>query len=190
MLHPLKSVLIALSLSVCASSYPHSSDPTTGRPNVPPLSWAAAVGDVNEMINLLLKDGEDINATDADDWTALMRAVINKQYTATSLLLLHDANPNHQTQENGASALLIAVSNGDYGIVSLLLLNDANPNLSRTDNLISPLILATDKGHYAIAKLLLVNGADPNHIDKDGDTALGIAKYYNHSALIELLSQY
>lgn len=188
MLRPLKSVLIALSLSVCANSYPHSSDQTSS-PEVPPLSWAATIGNVNEIINLL-GNGHDINATDANDWTALMRAVANKQYTATNLLLLRGANPNHQAQEDGTSALLIAVAKGDYGIVSTLFHYDTNPNLSRTDTLMSPLMLATDKGHYAIAKLLLLNGSNPNHTDKDGDTAIDLAKFYNHSALIDLLSQF
>ena len=48
---------------------------------------------------------------------------------------------------------------------------------------------AAEKGHIEIVKLLLDHGADINAKDKDGKTALDLARENNKEKIVEYLKQ-
>jgi len=52
----------------------------------------------------------------------------------------------------------------------------------------TPLMAATGAGRLGTAKVLLSHGADPCLTSKEGLTAEGLAKKYNHGELVEYLS--
>jgi len=69
----------------------------------------------------------------------------------------------------------------------ILLDSGASPNFTGPD-MRTPLITASAEGHVEMVSLLLQYGADATVASKSGNTALDYAKFYNHSAVADVLS--
>ena len=69
----------------------------------------------------------------------------------------------------------------------ILLDSGASPNFVGPD-LRTPLITASAEGHAEMVSLLLQYGADATKASKSGNTPLDYAKFYNHTAVVEMLS--
>jgi hypothetical protein len=69
----------------------------------------------------------------------------------------------------------------------ILLDSGASPNFTGPD-MRTPLITAAAEGHAELVSLLLQYGADATKASKSGNTPLDYAKFYNHTAVAEVLS--
>lgn len=143
------------------------------------ITWArdnaalleAARADDHSACELLLKQGADVNAREADGATALSWAATRTNLAMAKLLLDAGANPN-LTNELGLGPLALAITNGSAEMVKLLLAGKADPNVAR-ENGETPLMTAARMGRLDMMKMLLVAGAAVNARDrKFGQTAL------------------
>ena len=89
---------------------------------------------------------------------------------------------------NGITPLISAAAHGNVDIINLLLDWGANPNIEadkKTNRLLTPLIAAAAVNSRACVELLLKAGADATVQNKNGETALDLAKSDEVRALLE-----
>ncbi|KAA0190877.1 putative Multiple ankyrin repeats single kh domain protein, partial [Fasciolopsis buskii] len=115
---------------------------------------SAGFGDI---VGLLIRHGADVNASSADDSTALICAADNGHMNVLALLLNAGAQVN-LLNRNGETALARATRRGWVNCARLLLTYGANPNPMPTDGhpiVVSPLHLARQMHQPAIEKDIL-----------------------------------
>ncbi len=164
-----------------------------------------------EIANLL-KDGANVNATDEQGKTPLMKAVLANDLAFVKTLLKAKADLNKCDNVNctaltwavykenlpiikallSASAdpnkdeghpLREAVAHNRLDIIKILLKAGANPSLGHLDS--TPLIMAAEKGYMNVAQTLINAKANLNGQNYRGDTAL-IAALYNYNGTIAI----
>ncbi|TQV96575.1 hypothetical protein V2A60_003037 [Cordyceps javanica] len=170
-----------------------------------PLNWAATVGSLEVMRQLLSAPDVNVDHRDTDGRTALSVLVEECNIAKVKLLLEHHANPNicsylpheldadsdimmYRDEEHtwGRSPLSYAAEFFDSGIVELLL--DYGAEVDSTDEHgRTPLIWAAELGHSASVRLLLDNGAQVSSKDVEGVTALSFAAQHGNADVIEML---
>jgi ankyrin repeat protein len=150
----------------------------------PPLIDAARNGDKN-AVRALLKQGADVNATDADGTTALLWASYRDDIESADLLIRGGANVN-AANDLGATPLWTASLNGSTAMVRTLLKAGANPNaallLGET-----PVMVAARAGNPDVVEQLLAKGATVNARAARGQTALMWAVVQKHPEIVKLL---
>lgn len=105
---------------------------------------AAELGFNDILTTLLTVRGINCQIQDADGFTALLLAAVNKNPTAVTRLCLHDPSTKHIDIQNkfGKSALFMAAETGDLESLATLVSFGANPNAFSKRGL-SPLMMAT-----------------------------------------------
>ena len=136
---------------------------------IPAVSVLSALG-LHSVIELLLKDGVDLEQTDSMGYTALHYAIRGKvglsnfwetgepHYPVMRLLLANNANINARGP-NGRTPLGTAAYGGDDKLVAYLLSQGADINALSID-IRAPLMEAINGGRKEIIQLLLKMGAD------------------------------
>jgi len=132
---------------------------------ISPLHFAAE-RNRDDVLEMLIEGGFDVNATLSDDWskmyedrriTALYSAVANRNIEAATMLLEAGANPNLDI----FNTLLVAARKGSMEMVALLVQHGANVNaLLPTHPTNFPAVLAICIRHTVMMKYLLDNGCD------------------------------
>jgi len=153
-----------------------------------------------EMVKMLLARGADINYTNKYGWTALLKALDNREHwvAITPVLIKSGADVNATLKSNGYTPLWKAIGkiskNRDAAIeiIKLLLSKGADvnaPYISKNANYSgeTPLMSASKNGSADVVKLLLSNGADVNARTKAGKTALDYAREKGHQEVVKLL---
>jgi len=136
---------------------------------------------------------DDIDETDEEGHTALMRAIecpiIDNKFDTIELLLANGANINEINYlDEWWNPLMYAINYGnDIEIIKLLLENNAKPNKS-TDTSCTALFLAVYNADIELIKLLLDYNADIHHCLMHRDSLLLIALENPKSNNIELIS--
>ncbi len=149
------------------------------------LCKAAKVGDLNTM-DLLLRNGTDINFGVPHDDTALWRAVEAENLKGVEFLLSRKACVDPQN-DSGQMPLLVAALKGNPAIVAVLI--QAKADVNKADTLgITALLAAANNGNNTIINLLLDAKADlecrhPSNLH----TPLMIATCENHADTVSLL---
>lgn len=190
--------------------------PAFGQSSLEMLMDAVERGDAAETASFLAK-GLDPNSTDPQGQTILMMASRLGRLEVVKTLLSRRADPNRQTPK-GDTALMIASLAGHLDIVRTLFAAGArmdtrgwnalhyaayggSPDIIRflilrgaqkdalAPNWDTPLLLAVRNGRTEAAKALIEEHADLAHRDKNGATALGVAKAKNESELVEVLTR-
>lgn len=139
------------------------------------LIQASEKGDLVGM-EILLREGADVNTNTFDGVTPLMYASETGNAEAVEMLLDHGADPD-AVPDNGITALISASKIGSYDI-SLLLL-DWGASINMTDeNGFSALMYAATYNYFDLTELYLNYGADMNERDWFGSDALIITSYY------------
>ena len=89
---------------------------------------------------------------------------------------------------SGWNALHYAAYSGSHEIVHFLVLRGADKD-AIAPNWDTPLLLAIRNGRSEAAKALIEDKADLTHRDKNGLTALGLAKAKGEQEIVELLAK-
>jgi ankyrin repeat protein len=135
----------------------------------------------------LLKQGADVNASQADGMTALHWAVYRDDPRTATLLISAGANAK-AANRYGVTSLSLACTNGNTEIVELLLKAGADANTTRGGGE-TALMTAARTGKAGPVKALLSRGADVNAKDRNGQTALMWAAADDHTeAVVALLA--
>lgn len=149
-----------------------------------PLADAAEKKD-RAKLSGLLKQGADVNASQADGMTALHWAVYHDDHETATLLIRAGANvkaANHYA----VTPLSLACTNGNAEMVELLLKAGADPNTTLHGGE-TALMTAARTGRTGPVKALLARGADVNAKERKGQTALMWAAADGHADVVKLL---
>jgi ankyrin repeat protein len=150
----------------------------------------AALADAVERLDraavaVLLKQGVDVNAPQADGMTALHWAVYHDDAATTAMLLRAGADAK-AANRYGVTPLPLACTNGTSEIVELLLNAGADANTSLTGGE-TALMIAARTGKPGPVTTLLAHGAAVNARDRKGQTALMWAAAEGHAEVVSLL---
>ena len=144
---------------------------------------AATRGDAEE-VEMFVDNGVDVNATDANQMTALHHAAKHARDEAIKFLLDRGANANATDLKGGFSPLHWVVINADPQIccvdhvdASIVALARAGGDVNCTDfNFATPLHIAAQKDNKACVDALIRLGANPELTDITGRDCFQIAK--------------
>lgn len=161
----------------------------------------AALSGNEEILNILLDGGAELEAESKDGRTPFILAVEESQKASAQTLLDRGANP--LSSSSGASALGLAVSNTDCEMICLILqpnvqaaqyggllevqMNGNSVSLEDTMRRTLALLVACSLGHKEAVNLLIVNGADVNASTETGLTPLLSASAGDHIEVMQLL---
>lgn len=138
-----------------------------------------------EMVQVLLSAGADVNAKNKHGRTALMS--MEEETTAEIIETLISAGADVNAKaDNGYTALLFAARVENLPSLQALLNAGAKVD-EKNDEGKTALMLAAEGGYLESVKALLVAGADVNEKSDDGSTALKLAQDNEEPEIIELL---
>jgi ankyrin repeat protein len=150
----------------------------------------------SEVIDLLLRNGINVNAKDAGGRTELKKACIYNNKTGLVKLLLDRGADIEIGDEENTTPLIQAAYNGCDETITLLLDRGANVNATETvtrKNSVkgrTALMAAALRGQVGSVYLLLAGkGIRINAKDDEGKTALKYAIEKNQTAIIDLLKK-
>ena len=140
-----------------------------------------------KLIELILKAGAGINATNKWNATALYKAVASGNGGAAKFLIQAGADVNFASDLGVAFTALEGMDDEEH-LKTLCALLEAGANVNaKQPNGKTALIDAVSSGNVKSASFLLKKGADINSKDCFGNTAFRIAITYQHKDCIELL---
>ena len=138
----------------------------------------------NEAVEFLLQlQNVDIDCTDEEGMTALMKACRGGHVDIVDSLLSAKANVNLQ-DKNGLTALMTASQYGHISIIHKLLKANANPHLLKSNGS-NALMIASFYGHYNVVDILVSKKVEQQR--RDGWNALMFACQKGHLEIVELL---
>ena len=128
----------------------------------------------SECIEMLIRAGADVNATNSEGLTPVMAATYYDNCECFQVLVVAGADVN-KLNNNGRSALTIAIESGYSDSVHALVEAGADVNSSNKKGF-TPLMIAAENGcNDKCINILLNKGADVNKQNHDGFTALMLA---------------
>jgi hypothetical protein len=144
--------------------------------------------DKKDMVEQLLVNKAEVNATNIYGWTPLFYAAMSGNKDIVALLLANKAEVNTKANNNGWTPLHLAALFGHKDVAALLLANKADIN-AKDNSGRTPLQLAVQNGldDEDVVELLLVNKAEINARDNIGETLLHYAAQWGHKDVAELL---
>lgn len=148
----------------------------------------ACAGGHEELVDLLIKRGANIEHRDKKGFTPLILAATAGHEKVVEALINCGAELEAQSERTKDTPLSLACSGGRYEVVELLLKVGANKEHRNVSDY-TPLSLAASGGYVNIIKLLLNNGAEINSRtgSKLGISPLMLAAMNGHTAAVRLL---
>ncbi|XP_045468094.1 ankyrin repeat domain-containing protein 17-like isoform X2 [Harmonia axyridis] len=148
----------------------------------------ACAGGHEELVELLLNRGADIEHRDKKGFTPLILAATAGHEKVVEILMNHSADIEAQSERTKDTPLSLACSGGRYEVVDMLLKRNANKEHRNVSDY-TPLSLAASGGYVNIIKLLLNHGAEINSRtgSKLGISPLMLAAMNGHTAAVKLL---
>lgn len=155
---------------------------------ITPLHCAAYRGN-DKMVEFMLDNGADCNATAKDGSTALHLATQHGQRKVMKLLLNRRVN-SQMMDAQGATSLQLAVGTAiDEATVQLLVKNRVGVNIRNIFTGNTALHLAVEWRKSRIILFLLEKGAGINLVNEEGLTPLQVAAMIDNCEAISLLLQ-
>ncbi|MFT3893441.1 MAG: ankyrin repeat domain-containing protein [Anaerolineales bacterium] len=150
---------------------------------------AAATGKINNVIRLLARDPQLVNAYTEDGFQPLGLACFFGHFDAAEYLVKAGAPVNAQSR-NGLKAAPIqsAAAGGHRKIVKMLLEYNADPNI-REQGGYTPLHAAAQNGDEEMIRTLIYGGADLTIKSNDGKLPLDLATEAGHERASLVLSE-
>ncbi|CAK1541290.1 unnamed protein product [Leptosia nina] len=148
----------------------------------------ACAGGHEELVELLLSRGADIEHRDKKGFTPLILAATAGHEKIVEILLNHGADIEAQSERTKDTPLSLACSGGRYDVVELILNRGANKEHRNVSDY-TPLSLAASGGYVNIIRLLLHHQAEINSRtgSKLGISPLMLAAMNGHTAAVRLL---
>ncbi|KAF5307348.1 hypothetical protein FQR65_LT07065 [Abscondita terminalis] len=148
----------------------------------------ACAGGHEELVELLIKRGSDIEHRDKKGFTPLILAATAGHEKIVEILLNNGADIEAQSERTKDTPLSLACSGGRYEVVEFLLNRGANKEHRNVSDY-TPLSLAASGGYVNIIKLLLSHTAEINSRtgSKLGISPLMLAAMNGHTAAVKLL---
>lgn len=156
-------------------------------PNRRPLLLAAYAG-LPKMLGLLLYHGAALETVDDEGLSALHWATMENHLETARFLLSRGAEVDRFGSDE-RSALHLAVISDQLPMTELLLENGADVNMPEGTSGHTPLMLAAKSSSVEIVHLLLSHGANPKLCDRNGLTALDLARMNDHREITTLLEE-
>lgn len=153
-----------------------------------PLMYAAYIGHDN-IANLLLETGVNVNATTSKGLTPLMLAASCGNESIAHFLLQKGAQLECK-DVRGWTALLYSTATGHQQMVKFLLEHHANANVKEPLSGFTPLMEAAASGHEIIVQYLLSHGARTKDRNMKGETARALAMMYGHIKIASLIDMH
>jgi ankyrin repeat protein len=151
----------------------------------PRLVEAAAAGQAERDILLLLAAKANVNSTDKDGCSPLFAAARNGHVAIVKLLLDNKGGLN-ATNKYGQTPLWIASKNNQTHCLELLIKCKASFS-QRDKDRAAPLWVAAQYGRVKVLELLLKERADVNAVDADGCSPIFAAAYAGKEDSVEIL---
>lgn len=129
----------------------------------------AALEGHEDVVELLLENGAEVDAPETDGMTALHWAAFRGSVEVVDILL--DYKADITIEALSGLPLHWAAGNGQKKVVEALLANGAGVD-SRNENGATALHWAAQAEHAETVRVLLASGADANAVEDDGATAL------------------
>jgi len=147
--------------------------------NATALMWAAHNGH-DDVAEILINKGADVNAKDAAGYTPLVYAALEGHTDILALMIKHGGDVNTKTK-NGKYVLTWAVENGNNDAVKTLIEAGADVNIKSPCGA-SLVLTAVINNHTDTAIMLVGNKIDINAADEDGMTPLMTAAEAGNAA--------
>lgn len=150
---------------------------------------AAATGKINNILRLLARDPQLVNAYAEDGFQPLGLACYFGHFDAAEYLVKAGAPINSPSRnELRATPLQSAAAAGHVNIVEMLLKHRADPNVQEQGGH-TPLHAAAQNGDLKTVRALLYGGADMTLRSNDGKTPLDLAIESGHMETAKLLQE-
>ena len=150
---------------------------------------ASATGKINNILRLLARDPQLVNAYADDGFQALGLACFFGHFDVAEYLVKAGAPINSPSRnELRAAPIQSAAAGGHERIVGMLLKHGADPNV-REQGGYTPLHAAAQNGDPAMIRTLLYGGADLTITSNDGKLPIDLALEAGHEEAAKLLKE-
>ena len=147
------------------------------------LHYAVRYGN-EAVVEYIIHSGADIHSKEKRGWNVLHIAARNGQAEKARVLLENGVDV-HEYQSQGWNALHLAVRYGQPDTISTLL--EYGINIDADNGGWTALHLAALNGHVDIVSILLNKGANSAILNRDGKTALDIAREEEHERIAAII---
>lgn len=167
----------------------HGADPIEGNDLGYTPVILSALNNHHHLIRRYLARGDDATVRDVDGETALSLSIEKRHEESVAVLREFHVEEGDYSALDPQPSMLKASEDGALG--SILNLRDSGVPINCCDEEgNSPLMIAVRAGHHGVVRSLYHLGADINHRNNAGETAMGLAKASDSTAIVNTLQEF